>query len=258
MKRGKRLLAILLVLILSVSATACSKPIQQSGSTSETTSSKRITPEDVKERVINQATEYLKKNYPDDNFTFISAASPNWADNYYKVGFKTEKYNNQQVMVYGSSSDKKDEDGFTIYTYSDDYYQYYMKDDAEEYFSLKLKKYLENEFVIKVRFKDGIGFTKAVNNNQTCAENIENDNFRCLVYIFSDQEFKNVDNQIEKFVKEIADNKITIRLYYIYTKRLTTVSKYTTNKIFDEIKYYSLDGDITFKYSTYDGVVNKS
>ena len=258
MKRGKRLLAILLVLILSVSTVGCSKFAQQNQSASDTTSSKRITPEDVKERVINQATEYLKKNYPDDNFTFISAASPNWADNYYKVGFKTEKYNNQQVMVYGSSSDKKDEDGFTIYTYSDDYYQYYMKDDAEEYFSLKLKKYLENEFVIKVRFKDGIGFTKAVNNNQTCAENIENDNFRCLVYIFSDQEFKNVDNQIEKFVKEIADNKITIRLYYIYTKRLTTVSKYTTNKIFDEIKYYSLDGDITFKYSTYDGVVNKS
>lgn len=258
MKKKKRLLAILLAVILSVSATACSKPIQQSGSTSETTSSKRMTTEDVKKKIINEATEYLKKNYPDDKFTFVSFGSTNWSYNYYRLSFKSENYNNQQVMVYGSLSDKKDEDGFTIYTYSDDYYQYYMKDDAEKYFSLKLKKYLKNEFVIKVRFKDGIGFTKAVNNNQTCAENIENDNFRCLVYIFSDQKFKNVDNQIEKFVKEIADNKITIRLYYIYTKQLTTVSKYTTNKIFDEIKYYSLDGDITFKYSTYDGVVNKS
>ena len=257
MKRGKRLLAILLVLILSVSTAGCSKFAQQNQSSSDTTSSKRITPEDVKERVINQATEYLKKNYPDDNFTFISAASPNWADNYYKVGFKTEKYNNQQVMVYGSSSDKKDEDGFTIYTYSDDYYQYYMKDDAEEYFSLKLKKYLENEFVIKVDFFDGIGFTKAVNNNQTCAENIENDNFRCLVYIFSNQEFKNVGNQIEKFTKEIADNNITITLYYIYTKQLTTVSKYTTNKIFDEIESYSLDGNIGAKYYTHDGTIKK-
>lgn len=254
----KRLLAILLIVILFVNVTACSKTAQQDGNASNTTSSKRITPEDVKARVINQATEYLKKNYPDDKFTFISAASPNWADNYYKVGFKTEKYDNQQVMVYGSSSDKEDEDGFTIYTYSDDYYKYYMKNDAEEYFSLKLKKYLENEFVIKVRFRDGIGFTKAVNNDQTCTENIENDNFRCLVYVFSNQKFENVDNQIEKFAKEIADNNITVNLYYIYTKQLTTVSKYTTNKIFDEIKSYSLDGDITFKYSTYDGVVNKS
>ena len=257
MKRGKRLLAILLVLIFSVSTAGCSKFAQQNQSASDTTSSKRITHEDVKKKVINEASEYLKKNYPDDNFTFVSAASPNWADNYYKVGFKTEKYDNQEVIVYGSSSDKKDEDGFTIYTYSDDYYQYYMKDDAEEYFSLKLKKYLENEFVIKVDFFDGIGFTKAVNNNQTCAENIENDNFRCLVYIFSNQEFKNVGNQIEKFTKEIADNNITITLYYIYTKQLTTVSKYTTNKIFDEIESYSLDGNITPKYSTYDGTVNK-
>lgn len=254
MKRGKRLLALLLVLILSVSTVGCSKFAQQNQSASDTTSSKRITHEDVKKKVINEASEYLKKNYPDDNFTFVSAASPNWADNYYKVGFKTEKYNNQEVIVYGSP---KDEDGFTIYTYSDDYYQYYMKDDAEEYFSLKLKKYLENEFVIKVDFFDGIGFTKAVNNNQTCAENIENDNFRCLVYIFSNQEFKNVGNQIEKFTKEIADNNITITLYYIYTKQLTTVSKYTTNKIFDEIESYSLDGNITPKYSTYDGTVNK-
>lgn len=254
MKRGKRLLAILLVLILSVSTAGCSKFAQQNQSASDTTSSKRITPEDVKKEVINEASEYLKKNYPDDNFTFVSAASPNWADNYYKVGFKTEKYDNQEVIVYGSP---KDESGVTTYTYSDDYYQYYMKEDAEEYFSLKLKKYLENEFVIKVDFFDGIGFTKVVNNNQTCAENIENDNFRCLVYIFSNQEFKNVGNQIEKFTKEIADNNITITLYYIYTKQLTTVSKYTTNKIFDEIESYSLDGNITPKYSTYDGTVNK-
>lgn len=254
MKKKKRLLAILLVLILSVSTAGCSKFAQQNQSSSETTSSKKMTHEDVKKKVINEASEYLKKNYPDDNFTFVSAASPNWADNYYKVGFKTEKYDNQEVIVYGSP---KDESGVTTYTYSDDYYQYYMKEDAEEYFSLKLKKYLENEFVIKVRFKGGIGFTKAVNNNQTFIENIENDNFRCLVYIFSNQEFEQVDNEIKKFAKETADNNITIKIYYIYTKQLLTVSKYTTNDIFDKLKSYSLDGNITPKYSTYDGTVNK-
>ena len=254
MKKKKRLLAILLAVILSVSATACSKPIQQSGSTSETTSSKRMTTEDVKKKIINEATEYLKKNYPDDNFTFVSIGSTNWAYNYYRLSFKSEKYDNQQFMVYGSLNDESE---VTPYTYSDDYYQYYMKDDAEEYFSLKLKKYLENEFVIKVTFTTGIGGAKAVNNNQTFAENIENDNFLCWVYIFSNQEFENVDSQIEKFAKEIADNNITVTLYYIYTKQLTTVSKYTTNKIFDEIESYSLDGNITPMYSTYDGVVNK-
>ena len=254
MKRGKRLLAILLVLILSVSMAGCSKFAQQNQSASDTTSSKRITHEDVKKKVINEASEYLKKNYPDDNFTFVSIGSTNWAYNYYRLSFKSEKYDNQQVMVYGSLNDESE---VTPYTYSDDYYQYYMKDDAEEYFSLKLKKYLENEFVIKVTFTTGIGGAKAVNNNQTFAENIENDNFLCWVYIFSNQEFENVDSQIEKFAKEIADNNITVTLYYIYTKQLTTVSKYTTNKIFDEIESYSLDGNIGAKYYTHDGTIKK-
>ena len=254
MKRGKRLLAILLVLILSVSTAGCSKFAQQNQSSSDTTSSKRITHEDVKKKVINEASEYLKKNYPDDNFTFVSAASPNWADNYYKVGFKTEKYDNQEVIVYGSP---KDESGVTTSTYSDDYYKYYMKDDAEEYFSLKLKKYLENEFVIKVRFKGGIGFTKIVNNDQSFTENIKNDKFFCLVYIFLNQEFKNVDDQIEKFVKEIADDNINIDLYYIYTKQLVTISKDSTNDVFNRLKSYSIDGDIGFKYSIYNGSIDK-
>ena len=134
MKRGKRLLAILLVLILSVSTAGCSKFAQQNQSSSDTTSSKRITPEDVKKKVINEASEYLKKNYPDDNFTFVSIGSTNWAYNYYRLSFKSEKYDNQQVMVYGSLNDESE---VTPYTYSDDYYKYYMKDDAEEYFSLK-------------------------------------------------------------------------------------------------------------------------
>lgn len=254
MKRGKRLLAILLVLILSVSMAGCSKFAQQNQSSSDTTSSKRITHEDVKKKVINEASEYLKKNYPDDNFTFVSAASPNWADNYYKVGFKTEKYNNQEVIVYGSP---KDESGVTTYTYSDDYYQYYMKEDAEEYFSLKLKKYLENEFVIKVDFFNGIGFTKIVNNDQSFTENIKNDKFFCLVYIFLNQEFKNVDDQIEKFVKEIADDNINIDLYYIYTKQLVTISKDSTNDVFNRLKSYSIDGDIGFKYSIYNGSIDR-
>ena len=254
MKRGKRLLAILLVLILSVSMAGCSKFAQQNQSASDTTSSKRITHEDVKKKVINEASEYLKKNYPDDNFTFVSIGSTNWAYNYYRLSFKSEKYDNQQFMVYGSLNDESE---VTPYTYSDDYYQYYMKDDAEEYFSLKLKKYLENEFVIKVRFKGGIGFTKIVNNDQSFTENIKNDKFFCLVYIFLNQEFKNVDDQIEKFVKEIADDNINIDLYYIYTKQLVTISKDSTNDVFNRLKSYSIDGDIGFKYSIYNGSIDK-
>lgn len=256
MKKKKRLLAILLAVILSVSATACSNPIQQSGSTSETTSSKRITPEDVKERVINQATEYLKKNYPDDNFTIISAASPNWADNYYKVGFKTEKYNNQQVMVYGSSSDKKDEDGFTIYTYSDDYYQYYMKDDAEKYFYDLSKKYLGEDIVVKVDVQTAFASTKNTDYDysKTFIENYRSTPLFLTVYIFSVNSYEVEKNNIYDLLNTFIDEKISIRLKYIYVKNTSYIINKKIDEIINNIDRYCLEKS---DFTTYKGVIKE-
>lgn len=184
MKRGKRLLAILLVLILSVSTAGCSKFAQQNQSSSDTTSSKKMTLEDVKKRVINEASEYLKKNYPDDNFTFVSIGSTNWAYNYYRLSFKSEKYDNQQFMVYGSLNDESE---VTPYTYSDDYYQYYMKDDAEKYFYDLSKRYLDEDIVVKVIFAKEIGSTQSIKREKTFSENLKDDSVTISLYIFSEK-----------------------------------------------------------------------
>lgn len=210
----KRLLAILLIVIFFVNVTACSKTAQQDGNTSNTTSSKRITPEDVKARVINQATEYLKKNYPDDKFTFVSAASPNWADNYYKVGFKTEKYDNQQVMVYGSSSDKEDEDGFTIYTYSDDYYQYYMKDDAEKYFIGLAEKYIDGTIDVNITFETAMNCTKQIDNKLDFYENLSRNQIYFNLCFIYDGNLENKKDSIELFLKKIVDVRIYTLIWF--------------------------------------------
>lgn len=214
MKKKKRLLAILLIVIFFVNVTACSKTAQQDGNTSNTTSSKRITPEDVKARVINQATEYLKKNYPDDKFTFVSAASPNWADNYYKVGFKTEKYDNQQVMVYGSSSDKEDEDGFTIYTYSDDYYQYYMKDDAEKYFIGLAEKYIDGTIDVNITFETAMNCTKQIDNKLDFYENLSRNQIYFNLCFIYDGNLENKKDSIELFLKKIVDVRIYTLIWF--------------------------------------------
>ncbi len=237
MKKKKRLLAILLAVILSVSATACSNPIQQSGSTSETTSSKRITPEDVKERVINQATEYLKKNYPDDNFTFISAASPNWADNYYKVGFKTEKYNNQQVMVYGSLNDESE---VTPYTYSDDYYKYYMKDDAEEYFIGLAEKYIDGTINVNITFETTIYCTKQIDNKLDFYENLSRNQIYFNLCFIYDGNLENKKDSIELFLKKMVDVRVYTLIWFKYKKENSS-NKY--------------DGFL--KYKTYNGIIEE-
>ena len=251
MKRGKRLLAILLVLILSVSATACSKPIQQSGNTSETTSSKKMTLEDVKKRVINEASEYLKKNYPDDNFTFVSAASPNWADNYYKVGFKTEKYDNQEVIVYGSP---KDEDGFTIYTYSDDYYKYYMKDDAEKYFYDLSKEYIGEDIVVKVTFAKSIGFTKSIKREKTFSQNLKDDSVTISLYIFSEKKQNEIKDDFELLLNCLINNKIYISVSYLCIDHLFYIENKDINYIINNFDRYNIEMN---DYSTYKGIIKE-
>lgn len=254
MKKKKRLLAILLAVILSVSATACSKPIQQSGSTSETTSSKRITPEDVKERVINQAGEYLKKNYPDDKFTFVSFGSTNWAYNYYRLSFKSENYNNQQVMVYGSLSDKKDEDGFTIYTYSDDYYQYYMKDDAEKYFYDLSKKYLGEDIVVKVIFAKEIGSTQSIKREKTFSQNLKDDSVTISLYIFSEKKQNEIKDDFELLLNCLIDNKIYISVSYLCIDHLFYIKNKDINYIINNFDRYNIEMN---DYSTYKGIIKE-
>ena len=236
MKKKKRLLAILLAVILSVSATACSNPIQQSGSTSETTSSKRITPEDVKERVINQATEYLKKNYPDDNFTFVSIGSTNWAYNYYRLSFKTEKYDNQQFMVYGSLNDESE---VTPYTYSDDYYQYYMKDDAEEYFIGLAEKYIDGTINVNITFETAMNCTKQIDNKLDFYQNLSRNQIYFNLCFIYDGNLENKKDSIELFLKKIVDIRVYTLIWFKYKKE-------NSNKY---------DGFL--KYKTYDGIIEE-
>lgn len=237
MKKKKRLLAILLAVILSVSATACSNPIQQSGSTSETTSSKRITPEDVKERVINQATEYLKKNYPDDNFTFVSIGSTNWAYNYYRLSFKTEKYDNQQFMVYGSLNDESE---VTPYTYSDDYYQYYMKDDAEEYFIGLAEKYIDGTINVNITFETTIYCTKQIDNKLDFYENLSRNQIYFNLCFIYDGNLENKKDSIELFLKKMVDVRVYTLIWFKYKKENSS-NKY--------------DGFL--KYKTYNGIIEE-
>ena len=253
MKRGKRLLAILLVLIFSVSTAGCSKFAQQNQSASDTTSSKKMTLEDVKKRVINEASEYLKKNYPDDNFTFVSIGSTNWAYNYYRLSFKSEKYDNQQVMVYGSLNDESE---VTPYTYSDDYYQYYMKDDAEKYFYDLSKKYLGKDIVVKVDVQTAFAATKNTDYDysKTFIENYRSTPLFLTVYIFSVNSYEVEKNNIYDLLNTFIDEKISIRLKYIHVKNTSYIINKKIDEIINNIDRYCLEKN---DFTTYKGVIKE-
>ena len=233
----KRLLAILLIVILFVNVTACSKTAQQDGNTSNTTSSKRMTTEDVKKKIINEATEYLKKNYPDDNFTFVSIGSTNWAYNYYRLSFKSEKYDNQQFMVYGSLNDESE---VTPYTYSDDYYQYYMKDDAEEYFIGLAEKYIDGTINVNITFETTIYCTKQIDNKLDFYENLSRNQIYFNLCFIYDGNLENKKDSIELFLKKMVDVRVYTLIWFKYKKENSS-NKY--------------DGFL--KYKTYNGIIEE-
>lgn len=237
MKKKKRLLAILLAVILSVSTAGCSKFAQQNQSASDTTSSKKMTLEDVKKRVINEASEYLKKNYPDDNFTFVSIGSTNWAYNYYRLSFKSEKYDNQQFMVYGSLNDESE---VTPYTYSDDYYQYYMKDDAEEYFIGLAEKYIDGTINVNITFETTIYCTKQIDNKLDFYENLSRNQIYFNLCFIYDGNLENKKDSIELFLKKMVDVRVYTLIWFKYKKENSS-NKY--------------DGFL--KYKTYNGIIEE-
>ena len=247
----KRLLAILLIVILFVNVTACSKTAQQDGNTSNTTSSKRMTTEDVKKKIINEATEYLKKNYPDDNFTFVSIGSTNWAYNYYRLSFKSEKYDNQQFMVYGSLNDESE---VTPYTYSDDYYQYYMKDDAEKYFYDLSKKYLGEDIVVKVIFAKEIGSTQSIKREKTFSQNLKDDSVTISLYIFSEKKQNEIKDDFELLLNCLINNKIYISVSYLCIDHLFYIENKDINYIINNFDRYNIEMN---DYSTYKGIIKE-
>ncbi|MEE1060959.1 MAG: hypothetical protein UH080_03920 [Ruminococcus sp.] len=220
-------------------------------------SESRITPEDVKNRVIGEAEEYLKENYPDDTFTYVSGRSPNWAYQYYELAFSSKEYDNQKITVFAEPDEKlKNDDGLTVYHYCDNYFQYYMKDDAEEYFYNIAKEHLGEEIVVKVRFSNGL-----VN-----AENVSSDNFninfnennlRCLVYFFDNKPFSEINSDFEALVNKIASYNVTVKFYYIYTEELEEIFNNNTIAFFDDYEQYSIDNDVAPKYNTHNKTVTK-
>ena len=152
----KRIISLFLIIAVFFSPSGCAK---------------NESAEDKKARIISEATAYLKENYPDDKFTYVDGRPPNWAYNYYELGFSSKNYHNKEFSVFGVSNGEKNDEGLTKITYSDDYYKYYMLEDAEKYFYDTAKQYLGEDIVVKVSIQGGIAAAEGVNNNKSLVEN---------------------------------------------------------------------------------------
>jgi len=197
-----------------------------------------------KDRVVEQAKEYLAENYPDDEFTYVSGRSPDASyGNYYELGFTTQQYDNSDVTVFGFPSSSDDS-----YCFYDNYYQYSMQEEAEQYFYDIVDEYVDGSFKIKVDFSTTAGYAMKTEKDKTFAENFDNDSIGFFLCIFTQG---NVDKHKKEMIKILdefrkADKKLRIK--HIVVSSLENIENQETYDVlygdsFIETKMYLTSRD---------------
>ena len=222
----KRIISLFLIIAVFFSPSGCAK--------SESA-------EDKKARVISEATAYLKENYPNDEFTYIEGRSPNSAYNYYELGFTSKNYDNKQFSVFGGEKDEKNEEGLTKITYYDDYYQYYMIEDAEKYFYDIAKEYLGEDIVVKVDVQNGLAAAEKIQNNKNFVDNLKDDSILPFVHMFGLNSYAKEKDNINNFFKQLSEYKAGIVFNYYYVKDFSEIKDKNINDILDKGEKYYLE-----------------
>ena len=137
---------------------------------------------------------------------------PGWNDRCY---FKSEKYN-EVVTVYLSEENNN-------YSFKDDYFKLYMKDDAEKYFYDIASNY--GKFEIKVRFGSPTLSTQIY----TFDEYINSGKCSVEVYFFSNT--KLTSDNINTILNKIVDDKIYGYFNFDVTNYSDLLSNYTLSDI---------------------------
>lgn len=161
--------------------------------------------------------KYLNDTYSNknDTFTFISYQYDLFPGSHDCCYFKSEKYN-ETITVYFSKENNN-------YSFRDNYFQLYMKEDAEKYFYDISKQYQTIE--TKVRFSSPY----LSNASSSFDEYINNGECNIDVYFISNNKF--TDENINSILNNIINDKIYGCFNFIVTDDQNLLSNYTLDAI---------------------------
>ena len=217
----KRIISLSLIIVMMVSLAGCKLPKATSIDTqTNTNNTESVTAKQAeKERVIEEAKAYLQENYPDDVFTYVSGRSPNWAYRYYELGFSSEKYDGQTVIVYGDprkddnpnsvvTSYYKDDLGRVIYDYFDNYYQYPAKQELETYCLDIAQEYVTKDISIESVIGTDFGYALEFDSTKDFIENLANDTLSFRVVFTVDCNHGEIDDSIQCILERFVESNI--------------------------------------------------
>lgn len=254
---SKRIISLILVMTTLFSLVGC-KSIRTPGiADNSNISSVPTAAEERKERVIHEATEYLKEKYPDDEFTYVSGRSPDWAYPYYELAFTTKKYDDQEFTVYGVYPDGESTDVEIPYfpqinmeqefEYYDTYYSTSMYNEVASFFEESAHNYFSKKIIIRITLMESLYLA------QTLSEKTFND---CMkerinfvhVDLISDSSLEEIEDSICCYLNYLVDNSVNVMIRYICvypdyleeckTKAIEDIMSYSNNYV---VEHQSFD-----------------
>lgn len=203
LKKKIKIICLILVIFLNLGVCGCM------------IDNKKITAENMRDN----ALDYLNTNY-DDTFAEKGYSSCNWAYDYSIVTFTSEKYDDAFVEVRAY----KNQDG--SYTFKDNYFHFYMQNDAELYFTEFLNEI--NPLTIKVRFPNTIWSDEldgAFSFNEWKAKG------KCSIDVYFITQYE-IETSIQKeVVNKIAFEKITGLVTFLSTDEINSLKNETLDDI---------------------------
>lgn len=203
------------------------------------TYSKQTVYEQRNERVIAQAEEYLKRTYPDDEFTYLGGTPPSWAYSEYTLVFSTKKYEDRELTVYAVTHDD-DKDDMSKYEFYDTYFVYTVNDEAEKYFYDLFGKTISEPFRVKIDYIKTYGAAMCYDSHLNFVENYNMGNFGMIVYLFFEKEDSEVDDKINEIVEDYYKKKLKLEINRIVIDDISIVNNDTLQQMEDSYdKTYS-------------------
>ena len=203
--KARRLLSFLLIGIVMIGATSCMN-----------NSNKAETMRDL-------ASKYLQKY--DDVFTPKGFSSSNWAYEYSVITFEASKYPGSVVEVRAYKND----DG--SYRFKDNYFKFYMLDDAKKCISNELAKDTMSE--IKIRFPSSI-WSDEIEGCNSFEDWVSTGDCRLDIFIISQESISESDQ--EQIVNDIKEKKISGTITFITTPDKNNLIDYSLDDVLNNQK----------------------
>lgn len=197
--------------------------------------------------------EYISQKYEDDEFTFVSLTGGSLGSDEHSIVVSSKKYPDEYIIVRKTLV----EGGGNPEIFSDNYMAVVFKEDVEDAINAAVNEVYSNYKVIYKPTQSPLSQNIGPDTNLNDYLSDTASRLMAVVFIDSEGQKENRDENLERFRRSLKDNGIIIgaSLIFLDGDRVQSINEYNYDEYMwkDELSDmrcdFSLDGDYEFIYT---------